>query len=411
MPPNQQSLHSLLTDLEHELLRIGYTEASMTFYRCHWRMLEEYAFDKGVTVFSEQLGMDFTEEILNISLDSAPLSQSDVQKLRVVRMVGDYQLHRSILRRYYKHREILTVPDYIAYREQFSDYCQRNQYSTVTTEHYVKQAGYLMEYMESQDLTSISALSLPVIDAYLKTLAGYAYKTVEQRICGVRSFTRFLNDSGIFPNALAERTPMIQARKQTRIPSVWTEDELRRLLNAVDRGSPVGKRDYAILLLACLLGLRVSDIKALTFSCFDWDARKISFTQSKTRAPVVLPLPNQVGWAVIDYLKNARPPVDSDIVFLRHVAPFLPFAEGDHLHQMVRKYMSLAHLPSLKKRRGMHSLRHTAASRLLESGVSLDTISNILGHEDPDSTFVYLKTDVERLRQCCLAIPEARHEL
>ncbi|MBR0444318.1 MAG: tyrosine-type recombinase/integrase [Clostridia bacterium] len=91
---------------------------------------------------------------------------------------------------------------------------------------------------------------------------------------------------------------------------------------------------------------------------------------------------------------------------MRHVAPFLPFAEGDHLHQMVRKYMSLAHLPSLKKRCGMHSLRHTAASRLLESGVSLDTISNILGHEDPDSTFVYLKTDVERLRQCCLAIPE-----
>ena len=79
MPPNQQSLHSLLTDLENELLRIGYTEASMTFYRCHWRMLEEYAFDRGVTVFSEQLGMDFTEEILNISLDSAPLVNANIR--------------------------------------------------------------------------------------------------------------------------------------------------------------------------------------------------------------------------------------------------------------------------------------------------------------------------------------------
>ena len=405
MPPNRKSLHSLLSDLENELLRIGYTHGSMVFYRHQWRLLEEYAFDKGVTVFSEQLGMDFAQDIMNISLDSVPLSQDAVQKLRVIRMIGDYQIHRTILRRYYKHREILTIPDYIEYRRQFSVYCQSKAYSAVTTEHYVKQAGYLMEYMESQGLHSIACLSVPVIDAYLNTLAGYTYKTVEQRICGIRSFMRFLNDSGAFPNTLAEQTPMIQARKQTRIPSVWTQDELRRLLNAVDRGSPLGKRDYAILLLACVLGVRASDIKTLTFSCFDWERGKISFTQSKTGIPLVLPLPKEVGWAVIDYLKNARPKVHSDVVFVRHMAPFLPFAEGDHLYQIVRKYMSLAHLPSLKKRRGMHSLRHTAASRLLESGVNLDTISNILGHEDPDSTSVYLKTDVERSRECCVPIP------
>ena len=91
----------------------------------------------------------------------------------------------------------------------------------------------------------------------------------------------------------------------------------------------------------------------------------------------------------------------TDIVFVRHIAPFLPFSEADHLHQLIKGYMRLAHLPTLKKHRGMHSLRHTAASRMLECGVTLDTISQILGHEDPDSTDVYLKTDVERLRECC----------
>ena len=410
MAPTQQSLHSLLIDLEKELLRIGYTEGTMAFYRHQWLLLEEYAFDKGETKFSEQLGMDFAQDILNIPLDSPTLTSRQVQNLRVVRMIGDYQLHRSVLRRCYKHRETLTIPEYIQYREQFANYCNQKEYSAVTASHYAKQAGYLMEYMESQSIHSISALSVSIIDSYLNTLAGYTYKTVEQRVCGIRSFMRFLNESGIYPNALAADIPMIQARKQTRIPSVWTAEELRRLLQAVDRGSPVGKRDYAILLLACFLGLRVSDIKALTFSCFDWEGKKISLVQSKTHERVVLPIPDEVGWAIIDYLKDGRPKVDTNIVFVRHIAPFLPFSDGDHLYQIVQKYMEIAHLPTLKKRRGMHSLRHTAASRLLESGVNLDTITNILGHEDPDSTAVYLKTDVERLRQCCLSIPEVSHE-
>ena len=127
MPPTQQSLHSLLIDLEKELLRIGYTEGTMAFYRHQWLLLEEYAFDKGETKFSEQLGMDFAQDILNIPLNSPTLTSRQVQNLRVVRMIGDYQLHRSVLRRYYKHRETLTIPEYIQYREQFANYCNQKE--------------------------------------------------------------------------------------------------------------------------------------------------------------------------------------------------------------------------------------------------------------------------------------------
>jgi integrase/recombinase XerD len=129
---------------------------------------------------------------------------------------------------------------------------------------------------------------------------------------------------------------MIQARKQVHIPSVWTKEELDALIGAIDRGSPKGKRDYAMILLACVLGLRVTDIKSLTFGCFHWDTKKLIFNQSKTRETVTLPIPSEVGWAVIGYLKYGRPKVDSSIIFIRHVAPFLPFSEGDHLHQIIR---------------------------------------------------------------------------
>lgn len=98
--------------------------------------------------------------------------------------------------------------------------------------------------------------------------------------------------------------------------------------------------------------------------------------------------------------------MDSDVVFTRHLAPFLPFSEGDHLTQIIRDYMRIAHLPTLKEHCGMHSLRHTAAFQMLEHGTPLVVISDILGHADTDSTAIYLIVDIDRLRECCIPVPE-----
>ena len=93
------------------------------------------------------------------------------------------------------------------------------------------------------------------------------------------------------------------------------------------------------------------------------------------------------------------------------MAPFSTFAEGDHLTQLIKRYMELAHLPTLKKRRGMHSLRHTMASVLLEKDTPLSIISDILGHADADSTAVYLKVDIKKLKECALTFGEGiNHE-
>lgn len=109
---------------------------------------------------------------------------------------------------------------------------------------------------------------------------------------------------------------------------------------------------------------------------------------------------------MIDYLKYGRPKVDVPVIFIRHMAPFLPFAADDHLYQMIQSYMRIARLPTLKKHRGMHSLRHTAASRMLEHDTPLAVISDILGHVDTDSTSVYLKIDISKLKDCSLMTSE-----
>ena len=375
-------------------------------------MLLEFAQERGEIYYHERLGIDFVEKHFNVFEKdlNRTLSQSEMQELRIIRMIGDFQLHHTVLRRYYKHKKILTDPYFIQISSSFKKYCVDKDYSWVTIDHYVKQSARFMDYLSSQKVTGCKEISLELINNYIKTLAGYTYKTVEQNICSMRAFFRFLLKIGEIQIDFAEKTPMVQARKQTRIPSVWTEDELKKLLCAIDRGSPKGKRDYAIILLACCLGMRCTDIKKLKMEHFRWEEKNLVFIQSKTRQPLTLPLTPQVGWAVIDYLKYGRPKIDSPYIFVKHMAPFGPFSESDHLYQLIKRYMELAHLPTLKKRRGMHSLRHTLAGLLLENDTPLSVISNILGHADPDSTAVYLKIDINKLRQCCLDFEEAHHE-
>ena len=401
-------LPDLISGLEQELLRLGYTKGSMTFYRRRWNQLMAYAEDRGECYYTEQLGMDFLKEFFGITQEdfSRTLPQAETQEIRVIRMVGDFQLHHAVLRRYLKHKEILTTPFFVDIRSRFRSSCEKKGYSQVTTEHYVKQSSYLMDYLAAQGMDDFTEVTLDTVNAYIRTLAGFSYKTVEQHICSLRAFFRFLYQEGTVPDDLTAKMPMVKARKQTAIPSVWTHEELKQLVGAIDRGSPKGRRDYAIILIACRLGLRCTDIKNLCFENFNWTEKKLCFTQSKTGQPIELPLVPDVGWAVIDYLKYGRPKVDSSRIFVRHMAPFLPFAEGDHLDQLIRAYMVKAHIPMRGKHRGMHSLRHTMASVLLEKDTPLPVISDIIGHLDTNSTAVYLKVDMERLAECPLDFEE-----
>lgn len=404
----KKTLVELIQDLEQEMLRLGYTKGSMQFYRRRWKMLLQFAQEQHETFYSECLGMDFVEKHFHIFEKdlNRKLSQTEVQELRIIRQIGDFQLHHTILRRFYNHKEILTTPYFVALRDRFKSYCVNKAYSAVTINYYVKQSARFMDYLVSQRVADCKGICIELIHAYITTLAGYTYKTVEQNICSMRTFFRFLFETGEVQIDFAAKTPMVQTRKQTRIPSVWTIDELKKLLAVIDRGSPKGKRDYAIILLACCLGMRCSDIKHLQMENFHWESKKLVFTQSKTKNSLTLPLTSEVGWAVIDYLKYGRPKIDSPYVFVKHIAPFGPFSEGDHLTHLIKTYMELAHLPTLKKRRGMHSLRHTMASMLLERDTPLPVISDILGHTDTDSTAVYLKVDLKKLKECSLTFEE-----
>jgi len=402
---NDLSLHELIALLEKELLRLHYTDQSLKYYRSMWRHIAIFCEINGADHFTEDLGLRFLDKRYNFSEleKSGKLTQSIINVLRVVRMLGDFQQHRSILRRYYKQKELLQHNEFREMLQRYADHCRQKEYSKVTQNHYRNISEKFLSYLESQEIEHIPDIAATHVACYINTLLGYAYKTVELHLCAMRSFLGYLCTSEFHPQNLTRSIPSIKARKQNRIPSVWTPDHVTKLLDIIDRGNPAGKRDYAMILLVARLGLRTMDIKHLKLDNLKWQDNRIELIQSKTSKPLTLPLLPDIGWAIIDYLKNGRPKVESPYVFLRHLAPLEPFSDEDHLHQIVVKYMRLAKIPICpQKKKGMHSLRHTLASRLLEENTPLSVISDILGHLSSDSTAVYLKVNVDMLRECAL---------
>jgi integrase len=226
---------------------------------------------------------------------------------------------------------------------------------------------------------------------------------VEHKLCAVRSFLRFAENDGLVDGAVLAVLPAAKSTRRARIPSVWDPAEVTKILEAVDRANPSGKRDYAIILMITRLGLRGIDVKRLRFGDLDWPGNRLSVVQAKTGRRVQLPLLKDVGWALIDYIRSGRPRCDCPEVFIRHTAPLGPFSNQDHLHQILVKHARAAHVALGEKRRhGMHSLRHTLATRLLEGGTPIEQIADILGHQSVTATGVYLKSSLSLLAKCAL---------
>ena len=407
----------VITDgLKELLLENHYNPATIHFYEREWKKIRTFLMDEyGDTEYQMERGLKYLEKQYHLvsRYNDGTLSQQKVQLLRVVHMLEDYSLHRVLTRRYYASKNPLALAEsFKPLFNEYTDFLDSSELSVSTINHYKKISVVFMDYLAQRKVSSVDQITMDICHLYLKTLAGYSFKTVEQNVCGVRYFLRFLHSSGKISVDYAEKIHMPSISKSARIPSAWQEEELKAMLASIDRNSPTGKRDYAMIVLACVLGLRIGDIKNIRFKNFNWEEKKLSIIQHKTHKPLNLPLPDAVGWAVIEYIKNGRPHYyESDVIFLKHMPPFDPIGDGNHMQQQIIRYMRKAGIDQRsKKHSGFHSLRHSAGSMLLEMEIPLPVITDILGHSDSDITAVYLKTDLQKLAECVLSPEDFCHE-
>jgi integrase len=396
------TVSALVSGLDAELRRLGYKDSTMVWYRGCWRRMERFFAARGVEEFSLDVAMAWVDEACGFfdKERAGTLKPNDVYLFRVAQMLGDYAVHGAVLRRYSRTVNKLTGEGADAV-VRFQAWLRAADRCVSTVRTYGTVAGELVAFAGTRG--GLARCDAGTIEAFVATLAGYQVKTVEQKLCAVRSFLRFACADGLVDAAVLGTVPAVRSSRQARVPSVWDPGEVARILDAVDRGNPGGKRDYAIILLVTRLGLRGVDVKRLEFADFDWPGNRLSVAQAKTGHRVQLPLLKEVGWAVIDYIRHGRPVSDCPQVFLRHHAPIGPFSDSDHLHQILVKHARVAHVPiSEERRHGMHSLRHTLATRLMEDGTPVEQIADILGHQSVRSTGVYLKSSLGLLAQCAL---------
>jgi site-specific recombinase XerD len=229
--------------------------------------------------------------------------------------------------------------------------------------------------------------------------------STQKRITSLRAFLRYLTFAGWCQEDLALAVPAVAHWRLARQPCCLTDEEVTRLIAACDGPSPGRLRDRAILLLLTRLGLRAGDVAELRFRDIDWKHGTVQVS-GKGRYQVRLPLPQDVGDALLRYL-DCRPNIThSDRVFLRSIAPLGPFASGDAVSTVVKHALRRAGIKATVK--GAHLLRHTAATEMLRHGVPLDQIGLVLRHRSIDMTAYYAKVDVALLRSIARPWPEVQ---
>jgi len=406
-------LEQLITEALTALGKMFYSRRTINRYRLIWQHLLTSCRQWDLPeYFSEELVAQFMDRYR--IHDDERLVPSDAWRRHIIfglKMLGKFAREGQMVR-CQVHTPQLKVPALMkgAMRD-FEQYCKDRRHHRASTVHErTLTVAIFLDFLGSRNLTSLDQLQAVDLSAFVTVLDRTRPRTISRTLSDVRQFLRFLLLRGDLQQDITHALPTIRCLRDATIPSVWEPELLARLLHAVDRRSPRGKRDYAILLLACRLGLRLGDIRSLKLDDIKWDAAAIAITQSKTGTPLCLPLTEEIGVALIDYLKFARPQSSHREVFLSLRPPCAPFAENTHLHYVVTYWRQLAGVEfRTKQHHGIHSLRHTLATQLLRAQTPFHVISEILGHANTATTMIYAKAEVEGLREIALDTEEIRH--
>jgi len=398
------NISELIDKVSSALLSSGYKPITVESYRPTWNKLRIYMMERDSYIYSKAIGEEFLKNEFSIISSKIP-TKIQKRRISVIKILDDYELIKR------KNR----VPDYFqnhhVYPKNFCNDCEnfishRREFgvaeSTLFKESY--HLKRFCDFLNNEETRSLKELNPELVRLFLCSFQGYAPSTIKRMLITIRLFLNWLYKNNMFQINYAYIIPAVKGYSKDKIPSAFTSKDINRILSSIDRGSPTGKRDYAMILLASYLGLRSSDICNLTFSNIRWDLNMIELIQEKTKKRVTLPLLGEIGNAIIDYTRFGRPQTSADTVFVRHIAPIKPLSSST-LYYALNKYMSIARITIPPgKRHGVHSLRHSLASSLLEGNIPIPIISKVLGHTDMESTSVYLKIDVIQLKKCALPV-------
>jgi integrase/recombinase XerD len=263
--------------------------------------------------------------------------------------------------------------------------------------HYLQR---LQDYLRRFDRSLLPDLPPAVISALITESGETLDKRSVQSLCSIlKVFFRYLYREGLMARDLGKAIESPRRYRLSNLPRSITWSQVEQMLQTVDRRSTVGKRDYAILLLLVTYGLRAREVGALTLGDIDWKHDRLNIPGRKAGHSTAYPLAPVVGEAILDYLKQGRPETTERALFIGAYAPYSPLSR---VAVSLRAKCYLRKAGITVSRPGSHTLRHTCVQRLVDSGFSLKTIGDFVGHRTPDATRIYAKVNIEALRKVAL---------
>ena len=362
----------------------------------------------GITEYSpelvERLIADSYEKYKNGSEKHAPIYRA-IRKIKAY--IEEYLKNGKIKWRMLSRigtREL--TPFFTSVQKDYQKDLQRSgNLMPVTMKNLVLYSRRFMLTLEDNGYYDFNEISLKATSDILLKMAFPLTSGVKQLLYANRVFLGFLYENKYTDADLKTAVPKLAAPWR-KLHEGFTDAEIIELLNSVDQDTSIGKRDYAILVLAAQTGLRAVDIASLNKSDIDWRNKEIRIIQHKTGNVLSLPLEPESGNAIAGYLLNVRPECNSNAVFISARHPYRPL-EAASLHTLVRSRMQkTSFADTTKPWLGMHSFRRSLGKRMLEAGISVDELSQILGHTDIDSSKPYLGTNEIGLIECAISLSD-----
>ena len=394
------------------LREAGRSEATVRRHQVVLARFADFLAGRGLDTASERVGIDFITNQTGVRLGSLreSVKDRDVQAVRrPVVLMTEALAGRTVE----VDRSVIAVKDgcpvrFHPLRDDYLAWCRERGNAEATMVSKDKAVSRFLGYLDEVGVNDLAALGARDLSGFFVRQRGLRRKTIAAMRSCLADFLIFSAAAGKTPQGLADRLPPQRHLRHESEPHLWTAEEIRRVLAVIDRASATGKRDYAMILATARLGLRIGDLRQLELGDLDWRAKQIRIVQQKTGRSLSLPLLDDVGWAIIDYVRGGRPETVCPKVFVKHRHPFDTFGCASSVASRLSWHAARAEIAfGPDEVCGMHSLRGALAVAMVGNGAPMPVVSAVLGHASSDTTQAYyLRFDVERLRHCALDVED-----
>ncbi len=398
-------LTKLVTQANEAIKPIQHSKSTVYQYGLAWDELILFFESNRQIYFSKELANRFVEEAKD-ELDQGMIKEwrYKLRRLSVQILFEVYETGSYSWKLHYPDPNGGLSDEMKLLHHDYAESLIRSGKGNGTRRCYETLARQFLKYVQSEINQSIYGLQLIYVGRFIPYIAqSYQSASMRTVLSALRSFLRFLYKEGLTKENLVLAVPSSSSRRTTVVQTI-TEDEESRLLQSIDRTSSLGKRNYAMMLLAMRTGLRSIDITNLKLSSIDWWSKTIIIVQQKNGKALTLPLLPDVGNGLADYILNGRPRSSLPYIFLRSQSPHTKLSRSSCYAVSCSIMKEVGIRQSDSQRKGFHVFRHTVAARMLSQEISLPVISNTLGHGSMNSSKVYLSTDGEHLKACALTL-------